>query len=115
MQRNATAERDIQKAVQLRIGSRPDVRLWRHNTGKGWTDRGARISFGLAGSADLVGLVAPTGRFLGVEVRSAAGRQSPAQRTFQAMVAKFGGIYILARSPEDAERQLDAALAEARP
>ena len=39
------------------------------------------------------------GQRLEVEVKSATGRQSKAQRAFQKMIEKFGGLYVLARGP----------------
>jgi hypothetical protein len=52
------------------------------------------------GVADIIGLL-PGGRFLAVECKSGRGRQSPAQRAFQAMVEESGGLYVLARGVED--------------
>ena len=39
-----------------------------------------------------------------IEVKSAKGKQSPAQRAFQIKMLSAGCIYILARSVEDVER-----------
>lgn len=54
------------------------------------------IRFGLVGSADLLGILRG-GRFLAVEVKTAKGRQSEAQRNFQRMIESMGGVYVLAR------------------
>ena len=62
---------------------------------------GARVvRFGVPGQADLTGIL-PDGRRLEVEVKSATGRQSAAQRDFQNLIERFGGLYVLARSVED--------------
>jgi hypothetical protein len=52
------------------------------------------------GVADIIGLL-PSGRFLAVECKSSRGRQSEAQRAFQAMVEGSGGLYIIARDLQD--------------
>jgi hypothetical protein len=56
------------------------------------------------GVADIIGLL-PGGRFLAVECKSSRGRQSDAQRAFQLMVERSGGLYIIARDIEDLKRE----------
>ena len=41
------------------------------------------------------------GRFIGIEVKSEIGRQSPEQVEWQRRIEKAGGAYVLARSWED--------------
>lgn len=90
-------EAELQAEILLAVGSRPDCRIWRNNTGVGRTLSGQRvIRFGLVGSADLLGILRG-GRFLAVEVKTAKGRQSEAQRNFQRMIEAMGGVYVLAR------------------
>lgn len=90
-------EAELQAEILLAVGSRPDCRIWRNNTGVGRTLSGQRvIRFGLVGSADLLGILRG-GRFLAVEVKTAKGRQSEAQRNFQRMIESMGGVYVLAR------------------
>jgi hypothetical protein len=48
------------------------------------------MSFGLKGSADILGLL-PGGRFLAVECKAEHGRLSPEQRQFLAVVKALGG------------------------
>jgi hypothetical protein len=57
--------------------------------------------------ADISGIL-HDGRRLEIECKSATGRQSPEQASFQAMIERFGGVYILARSAQDAVAQLQA-------
>jgi hypothetical protein len=90
-------EAELQAEILLAVGSRPDCRIWRNNTGVGRSLSGDRvIRFGLVGSADLLGILRG-GRFLAVEVKTAKGRQSEAQRNFQRMIESMGGVYVLAR------------------
>lgn len=106
--------------VLREIGSLPTVRLWRANAGAARDPRSGRVvRFGVPGQADLSGIllqpvtcehcghVQHVGRRLEVECKSATGRQSEQQRAFQAMVERFGGLYVLARSVEDARRAVE--------
>ena len=63
---------------------------------------------GVAGQADLTGIL-PDGRRLEIEVKSDGGRQTEDQRNFQWMIERFGGVYVLARSLDDIERELRRA------
>jgi hypothetical protein len=77
------------------------VFCWRQNSGALTTPAGGFLrSADINGVADIIGLL-PGGRFLAVECKSDRGRQSPAQRTFQAMVEEAGGLYVLARGIDD--------------
>jgi len=58
------------------------------------------IRFGLEGSADIVG--AHMRRPVAVEVKKDTGRQSRVQGYFEEAWVKAGGIYVLARSVEEA-------------
>lgn len=99
-------EADIQQAILIEFGSRPGLRIWRSNAGAARTRTGALVRFGVPGQADLSGIIAPHGRRLEIEVKSATGRQSDQQRKFQEMIESMGGIYILARSLEDVRNGL---------
>jgi hypothetical protein len=106
-------EKAIQVAVLEAWGAHPQLRLVRVNTGVGWfargeparkTDPGAYpVRFNPQGTADVVGLIAPTGRLLMIECKSATGRQSPEQATMERIVTRFGGLYVLARSVADVD------------
>lgn len=106
--------RDVLKAW----GAHPRLRIVRVNVGVGWFAKGkpARkkdpgaypVHFGVPGTADIVGLIAPTGRMVQIECKSAVGVQSDEQKTMQKVVEQFGGLYLLARSVAD----VDAAFAQ---
>lgn len=77
--------------------------FWRNNTGahKINNDNGSRfVRFGLPGSADIIGV--HKGRFIAIEVKSERGRQSENQREFEKYITDNGGVYILAKSIDDA-------------
>ncbi len=100
-------ENEIQARIIAAIGSRPDVRIWRANTGAAQMANGQFVRFGIPGQADLSGITAD-GRRLEIEVKSATGRLRPDQIAFGNMIRKFGGIYIVARSVEQAVQSLDS-------
>lgn len=89
------------------------MRMARVNTGVGWfnakgpcrkTDPGARpVKFNPKGTADIVGLIAPTGRMLQIECKGKGGTQSDDQKFMQRVITTFGGLYIVAWSLADAD------------
>jgi len=87
-----------------------EVFAWRNNTGTLWTN-GQPVSFGYPGSPDIIGVL-PNGRFLGVECKSATGRQSAKQKKFEAKLGTNKGLYILARSADEMLRRLKPCLPE---
>lgn len=109
------SERDLVHSVLVAWGATPHLRIWRMNTGVGWfvngqparkTDPGAYpVRFGLPGQGDISG-VTSGGRRLEIECKAERGRQSDDQRNFQAMIERFGGLYVLARSVDDVDRAL---------
>jgi hypothetical protein len=56
------------------------------------------------GMPDIVCVI--QGRFIGIEVKSTIGRQSPEQIEWQLRIEKAGGTYVLARSWEDVEKEI---------
>jgi len=99
-------EKQLQNAILRAFGTLPVLRLWRANVGVARLGRRV-VRFGIPGQGDLTGIL-PDGRRLEIEVKTVAGRQSPAQRRFQEMMERFHGVYILARSIEDVRRELAA-------
>lgn len=90
----------------LRYLKKRGIFAWRNNSGTLWTN-GQPVSFGYPGSPDIIGIL-PDGTFLGVECKSATGRQSEKQKKFQQRASvENQGVYILARSVEDLERGLE--------
>jgi len=125
-------EHVIQNEIFRAFGTRSDMRIWRANTGVGFyadhRTRTARlVRFGVPGQADVTGilpvglkficphcdtllLAPPVGRRLEIEVKSPTGRQTAEQRAYQAMIERFGGLYVLARSVDDVQAAIDLAL-----
>ncbi|MDH4179704.1 MAG: VRR-NUC domain-containing protein [Armatimonadota bacterium] len=74
---------------------RRQVFAWRNNTG-----RRGRVSYGLKGSADIIGIL-PGGRFLAIEVKVPGKKPSEEQMVFLQRVAEKGGLAIIAYSVDD--------------
>lgn len=118
-------ESAVLKAVMLRVGSLPNVRVFRNNTGQGWVGQMTRqgaltilknarpLNAGLVkGSSDLIGWttleITPdmVGRkvavFTAIECKTDSGRTDAEQLKFLQNVQAAGGIAIVARDAETA-------------
>ena len=111
----AKEETNILKRVMVAISS--VGRVFRNNTGMFTTENGDKIRTGLCkGSSDLIGWVpieiteGMVGKriaiFIGIEVKSARGRESEQQINFRTQVNSSGGISFVARSAEEADKTL---------
>lgn len=98
-------ETELMQRVMVVLSARGAL-VYRRNIGFGVAQGGRAVKFGLPGQADIGGMY----RGIALEVETKFGRrgQSPAQRNWQAAVERAGGVYVLARSVEDATRALDA-------
>lgn len=56
--------------------------------------------FGLNGSGDIIGCI--RGRAVAVETKTESGRQRPTQEIFERQWTRAGGLYVLARTAEEA-------------
>lgn len=94
-------ERDIQHEIRLASALVPELTLWRNNTGV--AERAGRtLRYGLCrGSADLIGVLAPTGRIIALECKTEIGRLSEEQKLFLAHVRSRGGFAAVVRSVEE--------------
>lgn len=104
-------ETNIMNRIMLAM-SKKGWLVWRNNVGLFKTPDGKRsINIGVKGSPDIMA-IKPTvitsdmvgqtvGIFVGVEVKTATGRQSEAQKKWQAVAQSKGIEYVLARSEND--------------
>ena len=111
--RTELSESDIQHAIRLVIGSDPRVVLWRNNVGvaqhAGRNGKQA-VRYGLApGSSDLIGILAGSGRFVALEVKTDRGRLTSEQELFLALVRRKGGFAAVVRSVSDATAAIERA------
>jgi hypothetical protein len=96
----------VQGQIVAYLETRHDFFFYRNNTGVAEVGN-RRIRFGSKGSSDLIGVLAPSGRFVGIEVkRSSGGRRSPAQIRWAEQIQRHGGIAIFASSVDDVRRAL---------
>lgn len=118
-------EHIIMTEIRAALARRPDVLVWRNNTGRFWTipkqatcatcgsnllsGQGIKGAYqtvcGLGlGSADLVGVqrVGGVGRFVGIEVKTSKGRTSDDQDRWLGAVSNYGGVTGVARSVDEA-------------
>lgn len=94
-------ETPVMRAVLVAVTALPGVMAWRNQTGAGRTVDGRWISFGLKGSADIIG--ACRGRAIAIESkRPRGGRWEEQQQRFAKAWCAAGGVYILARSVDEA-------------
>jgi hypothetical protein len=119
------SEKSILNDTLVAVSAVPETLAYRNNTGSAWQGRrvdvspgqtvvvqpgmvilaAARfISFGLPGSADIMG--ASGGRPLAIETKTLTGTQQELQRNFERAWIRAGGLYILVRSPQEAVSRL---------
>lgn len=120
-------EKNIQARIALHVGSKPDARVFRNNTGMGFQGtvvketpdmvtlkNHRRIQFGLVkGSSDLIGFVTRiirqsdvgkrVAQFLAVECKTPKKGATDPQKNFISVVKQFGGLAGVAKTPKDAE------------
>lgn len=119
-------EAAIQKTIMRKIGSRPDVRIFRNNVGEGFQgkiiserdglmllEKPRRIRFGLmVGSGDLIGWQTVTitpdmvgqkiARFTSVETkRLRGGIVKPEQENWKLQVNQSGGYAVIVNNPDE--------------
>lgn len=129
------AESDTLKKIMLKLGTKPWLKIWRNNTGQAWNGvrvslkKGSRVvdsmgrvlvvenddilirrahpvNFGLKGSGDIAGIIAPKGTVIYIETKYGRYKQTEQQKLFAKMIESMGGFYIVARDPEMVEQQI---------
>jgi hypothetical protein len=110
VKRNRNLESELHRRILALFGGMPEIRLFRANVGMARPlSGGPPIRYGTNGQADLIGWVSPSGRFLGIEVKSPTGQLRPEQKAWGAKLEADGGIYVVARSTDDVFVSLAAA------
>lgn len=96
------------RAIRVAVNSTGKATLFRNNCGY---DADKRVKYGLGvGSADLVGFVHATGRFIAMEIKTPTGRLSKEQRLWIRFVNEHGGYACVARSVPEALEHLDKVI-----
>lgn len=81
--------------------------LWRNNTGATQTLAGGFMRFGEVGSPDIMGILGPSGRFVGFECKAPKGRPSEAQGQWLLRAASQGALVGIVRTVDEALRMLE--------
>lgn len=77
--------------------------VWVNNTGTALSvDLQRVITYGLPGSPDIIGFISPSGKFIGIEVKTGSAKQSKIQKNFETVLTHRGGYYSVVRSVEEA-------------
>lgn len=97
------SEANVLTAIRIAL-AKAGVPIWRNHVSLSKQESGAMARTGLAvGSADLIGLVPPFGRFIAIEAKKpAGGRVTERQVRWLAVVRRCGGVAGVARSVEEA-------------
>ena len=91
------AETNIQNKIMIEL-SAAGWMVWRNNTGsfRAMNDPNRIIKVGQVGiTADMVGQT--VGVCVGIEVKTATGKQRPEQKRWQEVFERHGGVYQLRR------------------
>jgi hypothetical protein len=95
------AHEKLIREIFAKYGAIPYWRIWKNNTGVAFQGK-RRISFGLVGSADILGIT-NTGKFVALEVKTGQAVLSKQQVNFGLMIREMCGIYTVIRKLEDIE------------
>lgn len=96
----------LMKSILLLLGDKAadKGRFFRMETGVGLNMRtDEKFAYGINGQADIMGIIVG-GRHIWLECKTGGAVQSSNQKNFQRMIERFGGLYSVVRSPEEALR-----------
>lgn len=93
---------DVTHPVLIAVTSLPGAIFWRQNVGTFRSMDGRRVvnATSITGIADIMG--AYCGRAIAIETKTQTGKLLETQKRFRTAFERAGGLYVVARSPEDA-------------
>jgi hypothetical protein len=103
-------ESALVRAILLRFGSHPNLRLWRSQPLVARTREGRVVRALPTGYPDISGIMGGSGRAVFIECKVGRGKLTIPQMAFGAMATQFGAIWLEARSVSDVERGLGLGL-----
>ncbi len=109
--KDGTLKESIIQAQILDWLKTTDLMFWRANSGSLFL-KGRHINLGPIGCADISVVVPKSGRFVGLEVKSANGRVSKEQVVYASVLTAHGGLYFVVRSVEQAKEAVAEILGE---
>lgn len=107
---NSSSHSSLVSAIRLELGQEADLTLWPVQPGGVADATGRPMRCGPLGMSDLIGILAPQGRWICLEVKTGRGKLRPDQVLWLDLIRRRGGFGAEVRSVEDAR----AALARAR-
>jgi hypothetical protein len=108
------AHAELVDGILLKVGALPYVRCWKRVVGifyrvrfddMGKVCEAIGVSIGTEGEPDIDGILTRwdgLGLRFGIECKTGKAVQNEAQRNYMRMIRSMGGIYILARTPDEA-------------
>jgi hypothetical protein len=111
--KDGSVKESVIQADILRWLKSTGLMFWRSNSGSLFL-RGRHINLGPLGCADISLVVPPSGRFVGLEVKSAKGKVRKDQITYAEGLTKQGGAYFIVRSVQDAKDAVAQVIGEER-
>ena len=104
----------MKKTVLQLQKSIPNIRLFERHVGQFFTHNNRPIQINRKGMADLYGLVAINGSMhhIEIEIKTGTGRQTKEQKTWQAFIEKFSGLYVVGWTVEDIEQEVKRYIKE---
>jgi hypothetical protein len=111
------SEAAILRDIEIELGAEPDALVLRNNVGvaRNVDDDGRErfIRFGLGrGSPDLIVILAPLGRIVGLEVKKPGERPTAEQLRTHAVWRRFGAFVAVVCSRAEARAALERARSE---
>ncbi len=105
-------EKDIQRAI-LNWLKETGLLFWRQNSGSVFVGN-RKVLLGEEGLPDIIVVVPPTGKVLGLEVKSFKGKLRPVQTLFMGKLREAGGNYVVVRTLQAAMEAVALALGTER-
>lgn len=112
--KRTTLEAEIQRRIEVAIGAEPDFLLFRNSVGKARHVSRDGVEFyvpyGLGnGSPDLVGILAPSGTWVALEIKRPGEEATDEQKQVHAVWRRFGAFVGVVTSPDEARSALNDA------
>lgn len=106
---NSSGHSALVSAIRLELGREPDLTLWPVQPGGVADATGRPMRCGPVGMSDLIGILAPAGRWIGLEVKTGKGKLRPDQVLWLDLIRRRGGFASEVRSVDDARAALQRA------
>ena len=97
------SEAKIQRAIRLALGRLPDLVLFRNQVGVAQYGDSRFARYGLmVGASDLVGIMAPYGRWVAIEIKQPGEKLTHPQILFLKLIERMGGFAAVVHSVDEA-------------